>query len=153
MSPHETGSAPPMAEGPATEGPVAGGPVAGGPVAGGPVAGGPVAEGPVVEGSCDLGFTPVRNAFRGNFRDRGEIGGAVCVMVDGRIVVDLRGGWADPDRGRRWRPDTLVNMFSVGKGLIAACAARLAGQGRLDPDAAVASYWPEFGAADRKSVV
>jgi len=104
---------------------------------------------PVVEGSCDPGFAPVRDAFRGNFRDRGEAGGAVCVMVDGRVVADLRGGWADPDRGRRWRPDTLVNMFSVGKGLIAVCAARLAGQGRLDPDAAVASYWPEFGAVGK----
>jgi CubicO group peptidase (beta-lactamase class C family) len=105
-----------------------------------------------VEGSCDPGFAPVRDAFRGNFGDRGEFGGAVCVMVDGRVVVDLRGGWADPDRRRRWRPDTLVNVFSVGKGLIAACAARLAGQGRLDLDATVASCWPEFGAAGKDAI-
>jgi CubicO group peptidase (beta-lactamase class C family) len=105
-----------------------------------------------VEGSCDPGFAPVRDAFRGNFGDRGELGGAVCVMVDGRVVVDLRGGWADPDRRRRWRPDTLVNVFSVGKGLVAACAARLAGQGRLDLDATVASCWPEFGAAGKDAI-
>ena len=52
--------------------------------------------------------------------------------MDGRVVVDLWGGWADQAAARPWRPDTLVNVFSVGKGLIAACAARLAGQGRLD---------------------
>jgi CubicO group peptidase (beta-lactamase class C family) len=66
--------------------------------------------------------------------------------------VDLWGGWADPEGARRWRPDTLVDVFSVGKGLIAVCAARLAGQGRLDPDAAVARYWPEFGAAGKDAI-
>jgi CubicO group peptidase (beta-lactamase class C family) len=109
-------------------------------------------EDAVVEGSCDPGFAPVRDAFCGNFGDRGELGRAVCVMVDGRVVVDLRGGWADPARSRRWRPDTLVNVFSVGKGLVAACAARLAGQGRLDLDATVASCWPEFGAAGKDAI-
>jgi hypothetical protein len=33
------------------------------------------------------GVVPVRDAFRGNFGDPGELGGAVCVMVDGRVVV------------------------------------------------------------------
>jgi CubicO group peptidase (beta-lactamase class C family) len=105
-----------------------------------------------VEGSCDQRFAPVREALWGNFLDRGERGGAVCVIVDGRVVVDLWGGWADLDGTRRWQPDTLVNVFSVGKGLIAACAARLAGQGRLDLDAPVASYWREFGAAGKDAI-
>jgi CubicO group peptidase (beta-lactamase class C family) len=73
-------------------------------------------------------------------------------MAGGRVVADLWGGWADPGCARQWQPDTLVNMFSVGKGLVAACAARLAGQGRLDVDAAVASCWPEFGAAGKSAV-
>jgi CubicO group peptidase (beta-lactamase class C family) len=72
--------------------------------------------------------------------------------VDGRVVVDLWGGWADQAAARPWRPDTLVNVFSVGKGLIAACAARLAGQGRLDLDAPVAACWPEFGAAGKDQI-
>ena len=52
----------------------------------------------------------------------------------------------------RWQPDTLVNMFSVGKGLVAACTARLAGQGKLDLDATVAAYWPEFAAANKDAI-
>ena len=103
-------------------------------------------------GSCDRRFAPVRQALWGNFHDRGERGGAVCVIVDGRVVVDLWGGWADLGGTRRWQPDTLVNVFSVGKGLIAVCAARLAGQGRLDLGAPVASYWPEFGAAGKDAI-
>jgi CubicO group peptidase (beta-lactamase class C family) len=105
-----------------------------------------------VAGACDRRFGPVREAFSGNFTERGEIGGAVCVAVDGRVVVDLWGGWADLGGTRRWRPDTLVNVFSVGKGLIAVCAARLAGQGRLDFDAPVAGCWPEFGAAGKDAI-
>lgn len=106
----------------------------------------------VAEGSCDPQFAPLREEFRRNFSERGEVGGAVCVMVDGRVVADLWGGWADPASDRRWQPDTLVNVFSVGKGLVALCAARLAGQGRLDVDATVASCWPEFGTAGKAGI-
>jgi CubicO group peptidase (beta-lactamase class C family) len=105
-----------------------------------------------VEGRCDPRFAAVREAFRGNFDERGEIGAALCVLVNGRVVADLWGGWADPALRRRWQPDTLVDVCSVGKGLIAACMARLAGQGRLAPDTAVAAYWPEFGAAGKTAI-
>ena len=105
-----------------------------------------------VDGHCDPRFGPLREAFGANFAERGEIGAAVCVMIDGHVVADLYGGWADQARGRRWQPDTLVNMFSVGKGLVAACASRLAGQGTLDLDATVAACWPEFAAAGKSAI-
>jgi CubicO group peptidase (beta-lactamase class C family) len=107
---------------------------------------------PAVSGWCDPRFAAVRSEFSTNFRERGELGAAVCVSVHGRVVVDLRGGWRDSVRRQPWSADTLVNVFSVGKGLLAACAARLAGQRRLDPDAPVARYWPEFGAAGKAEV-
>jgi CubicO group peptidase (beta-lactamase class C family) len=118
----------------------------------GPQNGSAAAPAAEVEGGCDPRFALVREAFGENFRHRGELGGAVCVMVGGRVVADLWGGWADLECTRRWQPDTLVNMFSVGKGLVAICAARLAGQGRLNVDAAVARYWPEFGAAGKDGI-
>ena len=105
-----------------------------------------------VEGHCDPRFAPLRDAFRANFAERGELGAAVCVMVSNNVVADLYGGWADQEHGRPWQQDTLVNMFSVGKGLVAACTARLAGQGKLDLDATVASYWPEFAAASKDTI-
>lgn len=104
----------------------------------------------MIGGSCDPRFAPVRDAFAANFERHGEIGAAVCVVIGGRTVVDLHGGLAGP--GRPWRPDTLVNVFSVGKGLTALCAARLVDQGRLDVDAPVTRYWPEFGAAGKEAV-
>ena len=48
-------------------------------------------------GICDAAFSAVGDAFAGNFAERGEVGGAVTVIVDGHVVVELTGGWADAD--------------------------------------------------------
>jgi CubicO group peptidase (beta-lactamase class C family) len=107
---------------------------------------------PLTDGTCDARFEPIRQAFADNFARRGETGGALCVAADGRVVVDMWGGWASEAGRQPWGPDTLVNFFSVGKGLMALLAARLAGDGRLDTEAPVARYWPEFGAAGKHAV-
>ena len=106
----------------------------------------------VIGGWCEPGFGAVRAEFVRNFTERGELGAAVCVTLDGTVVAHLWGGWSDAEQRRPWSADTLVNVFSVGKGLLAVCAARLAGLGLLDPDAAMTRYWPEFGAAGKGDV-
>ena len=102
-----------------------------------------------IGGWCDPRFAGVREAFAANFAERGETGAAACLTVHGIVVADLWGGWAG---SAPWQRDTLVNVFSVGKGLVAACAAALIGRGNLDADAPVARYWPEFGAAGKGAV-
>ncbi len=106
----------------------------------------------MIGGTCDARFEPVRAAFVANFDSLGETGAAICVMTAGRPVVDLWGGWMTAARNTPWQAGTLVNFFSVGKGLLAALAARCAGRGLLDFDAPVARYWPEFGAAGKDAV-
>jgi CubicO group peptidase (beta-lactamase class C family) len=106
-----------------------------------------------VHGHCDPRFSAVRTAFEENFRDRGELGAAVTVLVDGVTVVDLWGGWADAARTRPWQRDTLVNVWSTTKGPVALCAHLLADRGLLDLDAPVAAYWPEFAAAGKEKVL
>ncbi|MDX2541713.1 serine hydrolase domain-containing protein [Streptomyces sp. WI04-05B] len=108
---------------------------------------------PHVHGDCDARFSAVRTAFEENFRDRGELGAAVSVTVDGATVVDLWGGWADAGRTRAWERDTLVNVWSTSKGPTALCAHILADQGLLDLDSPVALYWPEFAAAGKEGVL
>ncbi|KUN19813.1 serine hydrolase [Streptomyces antibioticus] len=108
---------------------------------------------PLVQGHCDERFAAVRTAFEENFRDRGELGAAVAVTIDGRTVVDLWGGWADTARTRPWERDTLVNVWSTSKGPTALCAHILADRGLLDLDAPVAAYWPEFAAAGKEKVL
>jgi CubicO group peptidase (beta-lactamase class C family) len=106
-----------------------------------------------VHGHCDARFAAVREAFEHNFRERGELGAAVAVTVDGTTVVDLWGGWADAAGTRPWERDTLVNVWSTTKGPVALCAHILADRGLLDLDAPVAAYWPEFAAAGKEKVL
>jgi CubicO group peptidase (beta-lactamase class C family) len=102
-----------------------------------------------IQGRVDPRFERVREAFAENFDARDEVGAGVAVFVDGRQVVSLQGGHADQARARRWRPDTLVNVYSTTKAMTAICAHRLVEQGRLELDAPVARYWPEFAAAGK----
>jgi len=106
----------------------------------------------MIDGVCDPRFAAVHEAFAQNFAERGEVGAAVAISVDGRPVVDLWGGWADAARRTPWRSDTLVNFFSVGKGLSAVCVHRLVERGRLDLDAPIARYWPGFATAGKDGI-
>jgi CubicO group peptidase (beta-lactamase class C family) len=97
-----------------------------------------------IDGWCAPGFAPVREAFAANFTERGEVGAAVHVIVGGEVVVDLVGGWADEDRTRPWRRDTIVDVYSVGKAILALLVLQLVDDGRLALDEPVADVWPEF---------
>jgi CubicO group peptidase (beta-lactamase class C family) len=107
---------------------------------------------PEVRGHCDPCFAAVREAFASNFSLEDEIGAALCIHVGGACVVDLWGGHVDPDRTRLWQQDTLVNAYSVGKGLLAILATAVIERGGLKLDAPVASLWPEFAAGGKSAV-
>jgi CubicO group peptidase (beta-lactamase class C family) len=105
-----------------------------------------------IHGHCAARFEPVREAFAQNLARDLEHGASVAVAVDGRLVVDLWGGFADAARRREWQRDTLVNVYSTTKGLTALCAHLLAERGALELDAPVARYWPEFAQAGKQRV-
>ncbi len=87
--------------------------------------------------AVDPAFAAVGEAFRENFASRGELGAGVCVIVDGRVVVDLWGGDG-------WGPDTLINAFSVGKGLTAAVLGHVMETCDVSLDDPVTRWWPEL---------
>ncbi|GAU65424.1 putative esterase [Streptomyces sp. NBRC 110611] len=95
-------------------------------------------------GWADEGYGPVADEFARNFAERGELGAAVAVYVGGRKVVDLWGGIADDRTGRDWEEETTLPVMSCAKAVVSVCAHLLVQQGRLDLDAPVAGYWPEF---------
>ncbi len=105
-----------------------------------------------VEGSADGRFARVRDAFAANFAERAELGASLCVICEGRTVVDLWGGRTDRRRGGAWTADTLAMIFSCTKAATALCAHVLAERGRLDLDQPVARYWPEFAAAGKERI-
>jgi CubicO group peptidase (beta-lactamase class C family) len=97
-----------------------------------------------VHGTCDRRFQQVKDVFHDNLRLGADLGASVAVTLDGKIVVDLWGGFADEGRTTPWHRDTLVNLFSTTKVMTALCALALVDSGDLDLDAPVARYWPEF---------
>jgi len=105
-----------------------------------------------VHGECDPRFTRVRDAFVKNFELHDEVGAAASIVVDGKCVVDIWAGHADQAKSKPWNRDTIVNVWSTTKGLCAMAAHRLADQGKLDLDAPVAKYWPEFAQAGKGSI-
>ena len=105
-----------------------------------------------MDGICDPRFGAVRAAFAECFAQGLEHGGGVSVVVHGKTVVDLWGGHADAARTRPWRQDTLINVWSCTKGVVALAIAMLVERGRLDYAAPIARYWPEFAAGGKERI-
>jgi CubicO group peptidase (beta-lactamase class C family) len=97
-------------------------------------------------------FARVKDAFAANFAEGSELGARFTVAIDGEVVIDLIGGWADRTKTRPYGPDTLTPVFSTGKAVMALLIARLVEQGRLDYDQRVAEVWPAFGQAGKDRI-
>lgn len=110
-----------------------------------------------ISGTCDPAFEPVRDAFASLFERRPgggppDVGSAVALMVEGRMVVDVWAGFSDCARTTPWARDTITTVASTSKGIAALCAAMLVDRGKLDYDERVATYWPEFAKNGKESI-
>jgi CubicO group peptidase (beta-lactamase class C family) len=94
----------------------------------------------MVDGFVAEGFEAVREAFAADPRG----GSALAVIQHGEVVVDLREGWRDAARTVPWDEDTLVDVYSAGKPVIALAVMMLVGRGLISLDDPVARHWPEF---------
>ena len=99
----------------------------------------------MVSGTCDPAFRPVWDASAANLEE-GELGAACSITVDGRVVVDVWGGWTDSGAATR---DTMVNAYSVGKPVIALRLLQLIERGPIDLDDRADRWWPELLAGQR----
>ncbi|MFI5777478.1 serine hydrolase domain-containing protein [Nocardia sp. NPDC051570] len=104
----------------------------------------------LVEGFVERGFEGVRDGFA-QAHDGDEGGAQLCVYRGDRVVVDLWTG-QDPIAGKTWDAQSLTVLMSVSKGMTATCVHMLVERGRLDLDAPVRDYWPEFAAADKADI-
>ena len=105
-----------------------------------------------IDGTCDPRFARVRDAFAMCFARGLEQGGGISVVIHGKTVVDLWGGYTDATRTRPWRRDTLINVWSSTKGVVALAIAMLVERGKLDYEMPVARYWPEFTAGGKERI-
>jgi CubicO group peptidase (beta-lactamase class C family) len=103
-----------------------------------------------VGGSVAQGFGPLVEAFAETLALSHDHGGALHIRVAGNVVADLWGGQASISRS--WQQDTPSVIFSCTKGLVAILIGELVREGRLDLDAPVTTYWPEFAAQGKESI-
>jgi predicted O-methyltransferase YrrM len=72
-----------------------------------------------VQGTCPTwpGTWVWPRPLLGLYRESGEdLGASLAVNIDGEMVVDLWGGWADEARTVPWAEDTLLQLAAVGGG-------------------------------------
>jgi len=110
-----------------------------------------MADAPVYD-LCPPRFAAVRQAFEANFAEGRELGARFALAIEGEIVVDLIGGWADRAQTRPFAEDTLTSVFSTTKAIAAFMIARLVDQVRLSYAQRVAEIWPEFAAGGKAEV-
>tara|TARA_Y100000994_G_scaffold242157_1_gene238769 strand:+ start:945 stop:1337 length:393 start_codon:yes stop_codon:yes gene_type:complete len=97
-----------------------------------------------ISGHYEDRFIGVVEAMQANFENHGEVGASVAVVHEGEMVVDIWGGYTSEEKTEAWQEDTIVNVWSTTKTMMAISALVLADRGELDMFRPVADYWPEF---------
>ena len=95
-----------------------------------------------IHGSCSDQFTALRDAFARNLDSGAEVGASFAIALDGEMVVDMWGGWVDEEHSAPWERDTITNVWSSTKTMMALEALMLMDRGQLDAHQKVAHYWP-----------
>ena len=105
-----------------------------------------------ISGYIAAGFEPVRAAFEANFSEDKEFGAGFSVYIDGELVVDLHGGWADRAKTREWDGETIVPVYSTTKPIAAITLASIIAKLPAGYETLVADVWPEFGVSGKGQI-
>lgn len=100
---------------------------------------------PAEAGMTESGIQRIRAVFADQLARGLHPGAQLVVLRQGRVAVDLAGGWG---RVRPRGPVTRNTPFlawSCTKALTGMCMHRLIEAGQVAWDAPIADYWPEFG--------
>jgi CubicO group peptidase (beta-lactamase class C family) len=106
----------------------------------------------LLNGHCDARFGNVAEALADAIAKGEEVGAAIAIDIDGELVVDMWGGFADAAKTVPWREDTIVNVFSSTKNVTALAGLTLIDRGLVEASAPVAKYWPEFAANGKDDI-
>src|SRR5262249_36950048 len=101
-------------------------------------------------GTCSARFDPLRELFASKLASGEDLGASLALNIDGEMVVDLWGGWADEAHTIPWTENTIANVYSTTKAMTGLAALALVD--RVDLDANVAKYWPEFAANGKEGI-
>jgi len=107
---------------------------------------------PKTEGFCDTRFVALRQQFEQLIAGYDQAGAAVAVFYQGQCVANLWGGFTDRARSKPWQQQTVVNIYSAGKGVMTLAVLLLVARGKLRLDDPVCAVWPEFAAHGKNDI-
>ncbi|CAG8451629.1 7481_t:CDS:2 [Cetraspora pellucida] len=103
-----------------------------------------------VQGYVAPEFIDVEKTFIKNFENGYEVGSNVAAYYNGKLVVDLHGGYADLETMREYDNNTLQFVFSSTKVMVN--NTYLVDRGILDYNEKISTYWPEFAQGNKENV-
>ena len=105
-----------------------------------------------ISGFTAPGFEPVQEAFEANFAEDKELGAGFSVFLDGELIIDLHGGYADRRKEKLWDDRTIVPVYSTTKPIAALVLASLIDALPAGYETPVADVWPAFAANGKDTV-
>ncbi|MHA2039256.1 MAG: serine hydrolase domain-containing protein, partial [Promethearchaeota archaeon] len=106
-----------------------------------------------IKGLCEPRFEAVKKAFMQNFEEGMEVGASFSVMINGKYVIDIWGGYKDKEKTQPWEKETICNVYSTTKVPTVLCTMMCVDRGLLDLDEKVAKYWPEFAQNGKENIL
>lgn len=106
----------------------------------------------LIDGYCHPKFLSVYQVFKENFELNLELGASFSVYKEGKPLIDIHAGYTDINKTIKWNKNTIVNVHSTGKGLVAICISILIENGLLDLDKKIKYYWPEFANNNKEDI-
>ena len=103
-------------------------------------------------GEFNKKFENTYELFKKNLENDEEVGASFAVYQNGEVLVNLYGGYRDRDKKNKWDRNTIVNIHSTSKGIVAMIVAKLIDEEKLDLEKNVADYWPEFANNGKESI-
>ena len=103
-------------------------------------------------GEFNKKFENTYELFKKNLENDEEVGASFAVYQNGEVLVNLYGGYRDRDKKNKWDQNTIVNIHSTSKGIVAMIVAKLIDENKIDLEKNVADYWPEFANGGKESI-
>ena len=105
-----------------------------------------------ISGFTAPGFELVQEEFEANFAEDKELGAGFAAYLDGELIVDLRGGFADRKKEQTWDGRTIVPVYSTTKPIAALTLAHVIDALPAGYETPVADLWPEFAANGKDTI-
>ncbi len=106
-----------------------------------------------IHGFCDDRFSKLSEMLSQSIDSGDDLGASVALTIEGKPVIDIWGGWADPEKTKPWEENTITNVWSTTKTMMSLSLLVCVDRGLVDVNAPVATYWPEFAANGKEGVL